>query len=197
MKHFSGYGSFLLFIALRTHFTKANYDFFRMNGKLRASRDSYLKRNDKFFFEKMAKEYNATELRDFYIANLIEEKQYITELIDDEAKRTYTDYLRRRQSLSYNYTNDLARTFRKGLREPFIVSNSAYPRIVLLFLRREISIETMVILDDFLDYTDKFDKHYDGDIVWGKVSKKIDKYRPFLDYDKAKMKDILKSVMTK
>jgi hypothetical protein len=168
-----------------------------MRGKLRASKESYYKRNDKFFFEKLAKEYNATELRDFYIANLIEEKQYITELIDDEAKRTYTDYLRRRQSLSYNYTNDLARTFRKGLREPFIVSDNAYPRIVLLFLRREISIETMVILDDFLDYTDKFDKHYDGDIVWSKVSKKIDKYRPFLDYDKAKMKDILKSVMTK
>jgi hypothetical protein len=168
-----------------------------MNGKLRASKDSYLKRNDKFFFEKMAREYNGSELRDFYVANLIEEKQYITDLVDDEAKQTYTDYLRRRQSLSYNYTNDLTRAFRNGLKQPFIVSNNAYPGLVLLFMRREISIETMVILDDFLDYTNKFDKHYDGDIVWGKVSKKISKYRPFLDYDKAKMKDILKNVMTK
>ena len=145
----------------------------------------------------MAKEYNATELRDFYVANLLEEKQYITELLDDEAKRTYTDYLRRRQSLSYNCTNDLARVFVKGLKEPFIVSDNAYPLIVLLFLRREVSIETMVILDDFLGYTNKFNSHYDGDIVWSKVSKKISKYRPFLEYDKAKMKSILKNEMTK
>lgn len=197
MKHFSGYGSFMLFVALKTHFTKPSYDFFRMNGKLRISKDAYLRRNDKSFFEKMARDYNASELRDFYIANLIEEKQYITDMVDDEAKRTYTDYLRRRQSLSYSYTNDLDRTFRKGLREPFIVSDAAYPFIVLLFLRKEISIETMVILDDFLGYTTKFDNHYDGDIIWGKVSRKISKYRPFLDYDKPKMKDILKNVMTK
>lgn len=197
MKHFSGYGSFMLFVALKTHFTKPSYDFFRMNGKLRVSKDAYLRRNDKSFFEKMARDYNASELRDFYLANLIEEKQYITDMVDDEAKRTYTDYLRRRQSLSYNYTNDLDRTFRKGLREPFIVSDTAYPSIVLDFLRKEISIETMVILDDFLGYTSKFDQYYDGDIIWGKVSRKISKYRPFLDYDKPKMKDILKNVMTK
>jgi hypothetical protein len=197
MKHFTGYGAYLLFLALRTHFTKPNYDFFRMNGKLRATKESYYKRNDKFFFEKLAKDYNATELRDYYIANLLEEKQYITELLDDNSKQTYTDYLRRRQSLSYNYTNDLARTFRKGIREPFIVNHNAYPRIVLLFLRREISIETMVILDDFLGYTDKFDKYYEGDIVWNKVSKKVSKYRPFLEYDKTKLKDILKKEMTK
>jgi len=197
MKHFTGYGAYLLFLALKTHFTKPNYDFFRMNGKLRATKESYQKRNDKFFFEKLAKEYNATELRDFYIANLLEEKQYITELLDDNSKQTYTDYLRRRQSLSYNYTNDLARTFTKGLREPFIVSDNAYPSIVLLFLRREVSLETMVIVDDFLGYTDKFNKYYGDDIIWCKVSKKISKYRPFLQYDKAKMKDILKNEMTK
>ena len=54
MKHFSGYGAYLLFLALRTHFTKAKYDFFQMNGKLRANKESYLKRNDKAFFEKLA-----------------------------------------------------------------------------------------------------------------------------------------------
>lgn len=195
MKHFTGYGAYLLFLALKTHFTKPNYDFFRMNGKLRATKESYQKRNDKFFFEKLAKEYNATELRDFYVANLLEEKQYITELIDETAKQTYTDYLRRRQSLSYNYTDDLARTFTKGLREPFLVSDNAYPGIVLLFLRREVSLETMVVLDDLLGYTDKFDKYYGDDIIWCKVSKKIGKYRPFLEYDKVKMKNILKGVV--
>jgi len=197
MKHFTGYGSFMLFIALRTHFTKSNYDFFKMNGKLRAPKESYLKRNDKSFFEKMAKEYDAMQLRDFYIANFLEDKQYITDLIDDNSKDAYNNYTRRRQSLSYICSNDMGRVFDQGLSVPFTVSHRTYPTIVLLFLRGEISIETMVILDDFLGYTDKFDRYYEDDVIWPKVSRKISKYRPFLKYDKVKMKNILKNEMTK
>ena len=58
-----------------------------------------------------------------------------------------------------------------------------------------ISIETMVILDDFLGFTTKFDKYYDNDIIWSKISTKINRYRPFLKYDKDKMKDILKGIV--
>lgn len=195
MKHFTGYGAFMLFIALRTHFTKSNYDFFKMNGKLRVTKESYLKRNDKSFFERMAKEYDAMQLRDFYIANLLEDKQYITDLIDDNSKDAYNNYTRRRQSLSYICTNDMVRVFDQGLSVPFIVSHHTYPSIILLFLRGEVSLETMVILDDFLGYTDKFDRYYEDDVIWPKVSRKISKYRPFLKYDKVKMKNILKGVV--
>ena len=195
MKHFTGYGAYLLFLALRTHFSKDNYDFFQMRGKLRANKDSYHKRRDKYFFEKLAKEYTAEELRDFYIANILEDRIYITELIDENAELAYTNYTRRRQSLSYNCTNDMVRTFDQGLREPFHTYSDSYPVLVLLFLRRTISIETMVILDDLTGYTRKFDKHYSDDIIWSNISKKISKYRPFLKYDKVKMGKILKEIV--
>ena len=195
MKHFTGYGAYLLFLALRTHFDKDKYDFFQMNGKLRANRESYEKRQDKSIFAKFAKEYNTTQLRDFYIANILEDRHYIADFMDDRAKDEYNNYTRRRQSLSYIYTNELGRIFDEGISVPFIVSNNSYPSIILLFLRREVSIETMVILDDFLGYTDKFNKYYEDDVIWPKVSKKITKYRPFLKYDKVKMKNILKGVV--
>ena len=195
MSHFTGFGAYQLFIALRTHFSSSRYDFFRMNGKTRVTKESYLKRNDKWFFDKIAKEYSAEELRDFYIANLLQDRHYITELLDDGAKSTYINYQRQRQGLSYYYSNDLGRLFDKGLREPFIIHHDTYPTIVLLFLRRTISLETMVILDDQLGFTSKFDKHYGDDVIWPKVSQKISKYRPFLKYDKAKMNDILKGIM--
>ena len=197
MKHFSGYGAYLLFLAIRTHFDSVRYDFFQMNGKLNAGKQSYEKRQDKSIFVKFAKEYNTTDLRDFYIANILDDRHYIAEFMDDRAKDAYNNYKRRRQSLSYICANDMGRVFDQGLREPFIVSHRTYPSIVLLFLRGEISLETMVILDDFLGYTNKFDKFYQDDVIWPKISKKISKYRPFLKYDKDKMKDILKSVMTK
>ena len=193
MKHFTGYGAYLLFLALRTHFHSAKYDFFRMNGKLRATKESYERRTDKSFFEKLAKEYNAEELRDFYVANLLNDKHYITDLIDEEANLVYTDYQRRRQSLSYVCANDMDRVFDKDdLRRTFTTSKDRYPDIVILFLRKSISLETLVILDDFTGFTNKFDKHYKDDIIWPKISQKISKYRPFLKYDKVRMKDILK-----
>lgn len=195
MNHFSGYGAYMLFVALRTHFDKSNYDFFQMNGKLRVSKESYYKRNDRKFFEKVAKEYSAEALRDFYIANILEDRIYITELLDEKAEDAYNDYTRRRQSLSYIYTDDLGRIFDKGLSVPFIVSHRTFPSIILLFLRGEVSLETMVILDDFLGYTNKFDRYYEDDVIWPKISKKISKYRPFLKYDKVKMKHILKGIV--
>ena len=54
MKHFTGYGAYLLFLALRTHFSSDKYDFFKMHGKLRATKDSYEKRQDNHFFDKIA-----------------------------------------------------------------------------------------------------------------------------------------------
>lgn len=195
MKHFTGYGAYLLFLALKTHFTKSNYDFFLMNGKLRSSKESYEKRNDKSIFVRFAKDYSPTELRDFYIANILDDRHYITDMIDDNAKDAYINYTRRRQSLSYIYTDDLGRIFDKGLSVPFIVSHRTFPSIILLFLRGEVSLETMVILDDFLGYTNKFDRYYEDDVIWPKISKKISKYRPFLKYDKVKMKHILKGIV--
>lgn len=192
MKHFTGYGAYLLFLALRTHFANAKYDFFQMRGKLRANKESYLKRNDKFFFEKLAKEYNAEELRDFYIANLLEDKNYVTEMIEDGSQRNYTDYQRRQQSLSYNFTNELDRVFSDSLTGSFDIIEGEYPNIINLYLRRILSPETMVILDDFVLYSDKFNKYLCDDIIWSKISLKLRKYKPFLKYDKNKFKRILK-----
>lgn len=195
MQHFTGYGAYLLFLALRTHFSNAKYDFFQMNGKLRANKESYNKRHDKYFFDKLAKEYDPQELRDFYVANLLEDKHYVTELLDDAAQQNYRDYRKRRQSLTYNLTNELEKLFNSGTARPFELSNDSYPNIVNLYLCHVVSPETMVILNDFVPYESKFDKHLSDDIIWNKVSLKLRKYKPFVRYDKDKVKDVLKNVL--
>jgi len=192
MKHFTGYGAYLLFLALRTHFTNAKYDFFKMHGKLRATKESYLKRNDKFFFDKLAKDYTCEELRDFYVANFLEDKHYITELLDDGAERNYREYQRRRQSLTYNFTNELEGLFDRGLTRPFKFNDGEYPDIINLYLRHTLSPETLVIINDFIPFEDRFNKYLSDDILWSKVSLKLRKYRPFISYDREKVKSILK-----
>ena len=193
MKHFSGYGAYLLFLALRTHFTSAKYDFFQMNGKLRANKESYLKRNDKAFFEKIAKLYNAEELRNFYVANFLEDRHYIVELLSEEAHAAYWESEKRRQALSYIFKNDMDRVFDNGCKHAFDLVDGEYPHIVNLTLRQSIALESAVILNDFVPYTAKFDKYLgDDDIIWSRLALKVRKYRPFLKYDSDRIKAILK-----
>ena len=120
-------------------------------------------------------------------------KQYILEFTDEEASMVHADYKRRKQSLSYVCANDMDRVFNQDdPRVSFATSQDRYPHIVILFLRKSISLETMVILDDFIGYVDKFDKYYEDDVIWPKISLKVKKFRPFLKYDKEKFKHILK-----
>lgn len=192
MKHFSGYGAYLLFLALRTHFNNGSYDFFQMHGKLRANKESYQKRHDKYFFEKLAKEYNTTDLRDFFVANLLNDRHYITEMLDDVSKDHYNFYKRRHQALSYFFKNDLDQLFVSSICGPFELKLDEYPPIIISYLNNRITHETMVVLNEFICFSNKFDKYLSDDIIWSKISLKLRKYKPFVKYDKVRMKSILK-----
>lgn len=196
MKHFSGYGAYLLFLALRTHFTKVKYDFFTMNGKLRANKESYQKRNDKAFFEKIAKLYNAEELKNYYVANLLEDRHYITDMLEDSAHESYWEYEKRRQSLAYTFKNDMDRLFEHGGESAFAVGDGDYPPLIGMVMRRSIALESAVILGDFVPYMQKFDKYLgDDDIIWSRIALKLRKYRPFIQYDSKRFKAILKEAL--
>lgn len=193
MKHFSGYGAYLLFLALRTHFTKAKYDFFEMNGKLRANKESYEKRRDKMFFEKLAKLYNAEELKYFFVANFLDDRHYITEMLSEEAHGAYYEYEKRRQSLSYVFKNDIEKLFENGCQFSLKANDGDYPLLVGMVLNGTISLDSAVILNDFIPYVSKFDKYLgNDDIIWSRIALKLRKYRPFVKYDAKKFKAILK-----
>ena len=61
-------------------------------------------------------------------------------------------------------------------------------------LRKNISIETLVILDKILGFRENFDSHL-KDPVWETVSMRIKKYSPFLNIDVQRYKKILKQVV--
>jgi hypothetical protein len=164
-----------------------------MNGKLRATKESYLKRNDKAFFEKVAKLYNAEELKNFYVANFLEDRHYITDMLDEDAHGAFYELQKRQQSLSYIFKNDMDRVFEHDCKRAFSIVDGEYPHIINLTLRQSIAFESAVILNDFIPYTDKFDKYLgDDDIIWSRLALKVRKYRPFLKYDSDRIKAILK-----
>ncbi|NDB58212.1 hypothetical protein EB001_07180, partial [bacterium] len=101
-------------------------------------------------------------------------------------------YTGRRQAISYHFSNELDKVFEKGTDVPFAVTNGEYPSIVILYLRKLVSLETLVLINEFIPYVEKFDKYLSDDVIWSKISLKIRKYKPFLKYPKDKIKHILK-----
>ncbi len=58
----------------------------------------------------------------------------------------------------------------------------------------KISLETLVICDRIFEYREDFDKKL-NDPVWEIVSRKIRKYRPWINIDVPKYRKILKDIV--
>jgi len=196
MRHFNGYGAYLLFLALRTHFTSPKYDFWKFHGKLRATKESYDKRPDRHCFEKLARMYTDKELKEFFIANLLEDQIYPISLLENLAEDNYVQYKRRKQSLTYTVKNELDDLFSRGIKEAFVRKAQNYPRIVTKYLRGDLSHETMVILNKVVPFIQKFDTELGADdLIWGKISLRLKKYQPFVVFDNDSIKTVFKRLI--
>ena len=55
--YYPGYNAYKTYVALKNHFTSDSYDYFKYKGRVRVKEESFLKRKDKFYFEKIEKKY--------------------------------------------------------------------------------------------------------------------------------------------
>ena len=61
-----GFDSYQLYLGVKLHFNSESYDFVKYNGKVKADLPSFLKRNDRFHFGKLARLYKS-ELLYLYV----------------------------------------------------------------------------------------------------------------------------------
>ena len=74
----------------------------------------------------------------------------------------------------------------------FNCAKGEHPYIIKAYLRKSITIETLVILDKIYGLVNKFDREITDTIVWPDISRLIKKYRPFLVIDKDKFNEIIR-----
>ena len=182
------------YLALKNHFTNKNYNYFTYNGKVKANIQSFYKRKDRFYFEKMSRQKTDDEIINFFVSNFAScddpQSLWIGEIIK-EGEDNYKNWMRRTQSLSYIFKDEVSIFNSKNFDEMFRIEGSRHPKILKQFLQKKLSLETMIILNNILGYKKQFDKKLQ-DPVWEFVSMKIEKYAPFLHIDSNKFKSILK-----
>ena len=178
---------YVYYLALKRHFT-SSYDYFKYNGKVKANAMSFENRKDKFFFYKLSKK---KEAKDIILANMLANPNaWAGELLDDKAESIYKDWAKRKQSLTYEFKSDIV-NMDDEFNLNFYVENGQHPRLLKLYMMNRISLETLVILCDITGCMKYWEKNISDNIVFPDINTLVRKYKPFLEYDKAKMRKIL------
>ena len=189
-----GYEAYKKYLAIKLHFTKDDYDFFKYNGETNAKYETFIQRNDKYFFVKAGRKYG-DRIVDFFVSNFVNNKSpYIKDMNSD----VYFDRQKRIDGLAYYFERDMEQLLRKSeknFNKIFKVIRGQHPILIKTYLAKRISLETLCILNDLLNYTKNFSKEIKEDIIWPTLRRKIEKYGPFLTYNKERMKINLKKMV--
>lgn len=179
------FNAYKTYIAIKNHFNSKYYDFFKYNGRTRASRTTFDKRSDKYFFHKLSKHKDCTN---FLVANFLVTDCWVGDLVNEQiAEKTYLNWKKRIESLSYIFKSDLDK-LDDNFNSNFVVVDGQHPKLLKLYLRKEISPETLLILDDLLGFLKLWNRKIEDKIVWPTEYQKLKKYRPFFTVDIQKYK---------
>lgn len=193
MSRLLAYNCYCLFIALKNHFTQESYDFFKYAGKTSISKEAFLSRQDRYKFQKLCRVCEEHEMTDFLVSNFTKGRKWVGEFLDEEAKIVYQEYVNRKQNLCDIFANDLQNLFGKNNTQIFKAKGGEYPHIIYAYMQGEITLETFSILDQYIEFSKKYNDVYGkDDVLWGKIRLLSKKFIPFLHYDKMKIKNILK-----
>ena len=185
------------YLSMKSHFTNKRYDFFKYGGKSRATMTSFNKRKDKYWFEKTSRKYSDQEITDFLLANFVTtntpQNLWIGEIINS-GERTYADWMRRQQSLTYLFKEQSKKLLSEKKLEEVFNCSKGHPPILKKYLGGEISLETLVIFEKIFSFGKKFNRKL-KDPVWETVSMKMKKYVPFLNINVFQYKKILREIV--
>lgn len=185
------------YLSLKSHFTNPKYDFFKYGGKSRATMTSFNRRKDRYFFEKSSRKYSDKEIVNFLVSNFVAtdtpQNLWIGSLIN-EGERTYTEWMKRQQSLTYLFKEQSEELLSETKLEDAFNCSKGHPPILKKFLGGKISPEVLVIYDKIFQFGNVFDTKL-LDPVWEIVSLKIRKYNPFIHIDVSDYKQLLREIV--
>ena len=167
---------YLMYCALKALF-KGDYDYHKFSGQTKIKRDSFFKRKDRIFFVKVGRKYEDGEILDYFVANFIQNRNgYILNFNE----KNYEDWLQRKKMFYQIFSQELEPHI-KNFNPLFESKSGQHPTLLKEYLGKRISLETMIILDELVEFSETWDKDLSwDDFVWPDVKKLMNNYKGFL-----------------
>lgn len=183
--------SYKLYNALKLHF-ETDYDAIKYNYKSNVSAQSFFKRKDKYFFAKIAKNYEK-DLIQYYVANFKEGVSYVGEMVNEVGETNYNKHKKIQESIHRVFSVDINILCEQnvGFDKLFMSEDGQLPLVIQLWMQEEISLETVVILESMLGFVNKESKKITDTIIWPDLKRRIIKYKPFVNFSVDKCKNLL------
>ena len=182
--------AYKLYLAVKNHFSQKSYDYFKYNGKTRTNKLSFDTRKDKYMFHKLSKKKEPLQ---FLVSNFVKHHTniWIGEMVSEpEHEKTYLDWKRKQESLTYVFTQDLQRLL-PSIDDCIRVIDGQHPKLLKMYLQDTINIETLIIIDRACNMFSYWNKKLKDDVIWEDIYLKCIKYAPFITFDKSKMNKII------
>jgi hypothetical protein len=180
-----GFDGYKLFVGIRNHFTTDSYDFVKYQGKTKVTYAAYAKRKDLHRFEKLARQSNAKML---LVSSFIEGCHWINDIVGDKGYDAMIKHQKYLEATAYNFKNEL-----QDLPQPLgnlVGCKDGTPKLAQLYFQKKVSLETLVLIDNLVDFVSIWRDNQSSDPLISALIKTICKYRPFVEYDKEKIKQI-------
>ena len=197
MMNMDAFQAYRYYLALKLHFTTDSYDVVKHKGRVKASRDSFMKQEH--MYKRIVKQYADDEVVNFLVSNFVSGDRW-GGVFDAESNNTYLNWKKRMESLAYTFKTDMQRVLTElnltAFEETniFNVTKNQHPYIIRAYMSKMISIESLVILNKLFGFCDKFDKDIEETLVWPDISRLIRKYSPFVKINKDKYHELLRGL---
>ena len=176
---------YLMYCAMKAHFGKGDYDFVTYKGKTRIKRDTFYKRKDRSFFVKLSRKYKTEqEIQNYFVSNFIKDKKgYIANFNDEN----YESWKLKRQGFFDLFEVEM-KPLVEAFEDLFIVTNGQHPKLMREFLGGRVSLETVIILDELVNFGPDWNKQLEDDIIWIDLDNLMNNYERFLTIDQEQYK---------
>jgi len=170
---------------MKAHFGKSDYDFVTYKGKTRIKRDTFYKRKDRSFFVRLSRKYKTElEIQNYFVANFIKDKKgYIANFSDEN----YESWKLKRQGFFEQFEVEM-KPLVEAFEDLFIVINGQHPKLMREFLGGRVSLETVIILDELVNFDPAWNRELEDDIIWIDLRNLMDNYERFLTIDQEQYK---------
>jgi hypothetical protein len=195
----TAYETYCLYLAIKSHFTTQSYDYHKYQGKIKVKKEAFEIRKDRFQFQKLSRMYTPDQMVDFLVANFIRDVKWVGDLLNDEANANYLQFTKRKQSFTYTFTNEVQKLF-ENVESPQdifkIKKSSSYPILIESVLCGDIGYDVLSVINEFFNFVPKFDRDLGkDDILWKPIRLITLKLTPFIQYDKFRIKSVLKQAI--